>query len=454
MRAIVYTRQSLDRNGEGSAVARQLEDARKLARLRGWEIVGVHEDNDVSAAAGKPRPGFEATLHDLANGRAGAVIAWNLDRLTRNRRDTVRLIETCQQAGAVIAVVRGSDLDMSTPAGRMTADILAAVARSEIETKGDRQRRSNQQAAEQGRPPRGGRRAFGYTADGLDVIESEAAMIRRAHDLILAGGSLSSVAREWNADGVTTTAGGQWNASSVRRVLESPRYAALRLYRGEIVGPGTWPAIVGEDVYRATAALLADPARSTVRDRAIKYPLTRLATCGRCGGKLATGRTSAGVRTYACQGRRDMAVSAQPIDDYVIGTVLARLARPDAADLVKPSPMVDVAELRTRANALRARLDEGARLFAAGVITGRQLARITADASDALEVVNAEIARAGDRDVLARFVGVDDVRAVWDGLDILAQRAIIGTVFASIVIEAPGQGGRFRPELVKLTWRQ
>ena len=47
-----------------------------------------------------------------------------------------------------IALVRGSDIDMSTPAGRLSADILASVARHEIEQKADRQRRAVEQAVE------------------------------------------------------------------------------------------------------------------------------------------------------------------------------------------------------------------------------------------------------------------------------------------------------------------
>lgn len=455
MRAVVYTRQSFDRQGEGAAVARQREDCHRLAELRGWTVTAQYEDNDRSAAGRKPRPGFEALLTAIAAGEAGAVIAWNLDRLTRNRRDTVRLIETCQEAGATIAVVRGSDLDMSTPSGRMTADLLAAVARNEIETKSDRQRRANLQRAQAGKPPQG-RRAFGYSRDGMTIVDAEAQHIRAAYDVLVAGGSLSSIARDWNRAGMTTTVGGKWNASNVRRVLQNPRYAALRAHNGQVLGPGTWPAVVDESTYRAAVGILADPARSTVADRSIKYLLTRIARCGKCGGgaKMATGRTQHGARTYQCADRKHLSVSAAPVDEYVTALVVARLSRPDAADLVKPAPDIDVPALRTEANALRARLDEAARLFADGTINGAQLARINTDVAAALDTVNDKIAAAGERDVLARFVDAEDVAAVWAGLDVLTQRAVIEALFSRIVLHSPGRGARrFRPENVEIEWR-
>ncbi|MCI1787430.1 MAG: recombinase family protein [Actinomyces sp.] len=455
MRAIVYTRQSMDAAGEGRAVARQAEDCLKLAESRGWDVVAQYEDNDISAAGKKTRPGFEKVLADLGAGRAGAVIAWNLDRLTRNRRDTVRLIETAQEAGAVISVVRGSDLDMSTPAGRMTADLLAAVARNEIEVKSDRQRRANEQRALAGEAPRNGRRPFGYTLGLTETVPTEAAMIRDAYAQLLAGGSLTSLARQWNASGALTSTGHRWKADTVRSVVAAPRNAALRRYRGEVVATGTWPAIVDEAQWHALVAILSDPSRSTSDDRAIKYLLPRIALCGKCGARMSTGSKARGQRTYKCLEHHHLAVKAQPIDDYVTAVIVARLARPDLADIVDPGPDIDVDALRTEANTLRARMAEAARMFADGTITGAQLARINGDVTARLEAVEAEMSEAGERDVLARFVDAGDVAEVWEGLDILTQREIVKALFESITIMSPGPGHPpFNPDNVVLEWRR
>src|SRR5690625_2993687 len=455
MKAIVYTRQSLDRSGEGAAVDRQLQDSRELAQLRGWEIVAEYQDNDISAAGDKQRPGFEASLSAIKNGYANALIAWNLDRLTRNRRDTVRLIEISQEANALIAVVRGSDLDMSTPAGRMTADLLAAVARNEIEVKSDRHRRSNEQAAHAGKPPRGGRRAFGYTLDGLTVVENEAAAIRDGYTKLLAGASLSAIAKTWNSAGFPTTAGGVWNGPNVRLVLKNPRYAALRRYRGEIVGPGKWPAIIDEETYQAALAVFADPTRNKVTDRSIKWLLTQIAKCGRCGGPMATAHTQHKQRTYKCVQYSELSVRADRIDHYVVELVVARLSQPDVADLLTPSPHVDLPGLRHQANVLRARMEEAAQLFAEGTITGAQLSRINADVSARLGDTTKKLADAGSQDVLARFVDAEDVRGVWKNLHVLTQREIVKTLFESITLLSPGKGNRkFDPKNVVVEWKR
>ena len=337
----------------------------------------------------------------------------------------------------------------------MTADLLAAVARNEIEVKSDRQRRANEQRALTGEAPRGGRRSFGYTPGFTSTVPAEAALIREAYSHVLAGGSLTSVSRQWNGAGVTTTAGGKWTADNVRGVLLSPRNAALRQHRGKIVAAGTWTAIVDEAQWRALSSILTDPDRSTSDDRSVKYLLPRIATCGKCGARVATAITATGKRTYKCLDHNHMATAAQPIDDYVTAVIVARLARPDLADIVDPGPDIDVDALRTEANALRARMAEAARMFADGTITGAQLARINEDVKARLDAVEGEMTQAGERDVLARFVDAGNVAEVWEGLDIITQRQIVRTLFESITLLPPGRGNKpFNPDNVVLEWRR
>src|SRR5690606_11161886 len=102
------------------------------------------------------------------------VVDWSFDRTLRSGRDRLRMLELGKKHGITIALVRGNDLDLSTPAGRLAADILGAVAENEIEVKADRQRRANEQAALQGRWV-GGRRPFGYEADGKTIRPEVAA---------------------------------------------------------------------------------------------------------------------------------------------------------------------------------------------------------------------------------------------------------------------------------------
>ncbi len=200
MRAAVYLRISHDRTGEELGVTRQREDAERLVAQRGWTIAQVFTENDTSAAGKTARRAFAALLAGVESGEFDAVVSWSFDRLTRNRRDTVKLIETCQAHATTIAMVRGSDMDMSTPGDRWVADMLAGVARHEIEQKSDRQKRAALQLARSGHPP-AGPIPFGFLPDRLTHHPEQSAAIRDAYSSLLAGATLAGVARSWNAAG-------------------------------------------------------------------------------------------------------------------------------------------------------------------------------------------------------------------------------------------------------------
>ncbi|MDA8046846.1 MAG: recombinase family protein, partial [Actinomycetota bacterium] len=84
----LYSRISEDLDGTGLGVARQEEDCRKLADLRGWSVSKVYQDNDVPAFKSKVvRPQFERMLTDLESGVIDGVVVYDLDRFARQPVD-------------------------------------------------------------------------------------------------------------------------------------------------------------------------------------------------------------------------------------------------------------------------------------------------------------------------------------------------------------------------------
>jgi site-specific DNA recombinase len=203
MRAVIYTRQSLDRNGDGLAVARQAQDCAKLCKQRDWTVIQTITDNDISASSGKPRPGFTHVLRMIDERAVDVVVVWAVDRLVRRLADLEDVIERCERVGVKLATVSG-DIDLSTDAGRLVGRILASVARAEVERKGARQRRAYQQRAEAGRPNRFSHRSFGYSEDRITTVPVEARAVADACDQLLAGGSVRSIVAQWKAVGLTS----------------------------------------------------------------------------------------------------------------------------------------------------------------------------------------------------------------------------------------------------------
>jgi site-specific DNA recombinase len=168
MKAAIYTRISSD-VGTALGVARQEEDCRRLAAQRGWTIVNVYVDNDVSASTGQRRPAYQQLLEDLSEGLVEAVIVWDLDRLHRRPIELEEFLDLADRHNVALASV-GGDVDLATPQGRMVARIKGAVARQEVEQISRRLRRKQLELAQAGKVSNGGIRPYGYAPDRMTVV--------------------------------------------------------------------------------------------------------------------------------------------------------------------------------------------------------------------------------------------------------------------------------------------
>lgn len=462
MRAAVYVRQSKDAQLTGLAVARQREDCLKLCQANGWTIVEVFEENDTSASGRKPRPVYERMMRAADAGAFDVIVAWHVDRLTRRLTDLEDLISRTRQHSVRIATVNG-ELDLSNDTGRLVGRILASVAAGEVERKSARQKRAAEQAAERGLAA-GGPRPFGFNDDRTTIREDEAEALRGAYRDFIAGRTLSGVARDLNEAGFTTTRGGPWRHNSMRSTLVNPRNAGLRSYgpvgpdgrvrERAIIGEASWPAIVDQNTWQAACALLADPARATNKNGgARRWLLTGIALCGACGEGaetrvICTYRDN-GRRAYRCSERAHLLRRAEPIDELVVATTIARLSRPDARDLLSAdSP--DGEDLRGQATALRARLDGLAGAYAEGVIDLRQLHVGTSRLRAELQAVESKQAATQRGASLFDLVHSDDVCATWDGLSLDRQRAAIEALWRIRILNT-GPGRRvFDPTTVEI----
>jgi DNA invertase Pin-like site-specific DNA recombinase/Arc/MetJ family transcription regulator len=463
LRAALYLRISEDKTGEEAAVTRQREDGAALIGRRGWWLAREFADNSVSAAGKVQRPQFAALLDAVRAGLVDVIVAWALDRLCRTARDRLALVEACRDAGVMIALVRGSDMDPTTPAGRLALGILGEVAQHEIDQKSDRQRRAWQQRVTDGKPTHFTQSPFGWLADRVTEHPTEGPAIRAAAEHVLSGGSLRSVARQWEALGLATPQSGdaRWNPVVIRSMLLNPRLAGLSVYKGEVVGQGQWAAIITEETHRALVAHLTDPGRSRQRPGGSHRTLLGgLALCP-CGQPVYGGRANGGQAVLRCialhrgEGAAGGHVTRkrEPVEDYVSALVVARLSRPDAADLLaadQDGP--DVEALRSTARSVRVQLDEvaGDLDLPLSVVRTRSAA-LAARLAD----VESALADAGRVSALAPLVVADDVQTAWDALDLDVKREVVDTLM-TVTVHSPGRGAHartFRPETVTINWR-
>ncbi len=424
---------------------------------RGWDIVRVHVDNDVSAFSGKRRPGYERLLADVSAGAVDVVLAWHPDRLHRSPLELEEFIVAVEKGGVGVQTVTAGQWDLSTATGRFFARQLGGVARYESEHRGERLRAKLEQNATRGVTH--GRATYGWRAEyapdktRCDVVhEEEADVVRGIAGQLLAGESLRSITANLNARGVPSPRGGPWHKGMVRHLVLRERNAGLRVHRGQVVGQGTWEPILDPGTYEQVRAVLGDPARKTSTGTAAQHLLSGIARCGVCGTpvRVAWNRT---VHSYRCSGRSCVSRRKADVDELVSRVVVARLARPDAVDLFAP----DTSDVRRAAaeevQVLRARLDNAADDYADGKIDARQLERITARLRPAVATAEARARAVDDAPLLSDLLGVADVETAWRSLSLSRRRAVVEALMA-VTILPTRQGVRtFDPSTVRIEWK-
>src|SRR5438093_12540187 len=124
MKAAIYARVStVDQEPEN-----QLQELWRYVEARGWSAV-EYVDRGVSGAKDR-RPALDQLLADARRRRFDVVVCWRLDRLGRNLKHLITLLDELQALGvAFVSLAEG--IDATTPAGRLQMQILGAIAEFE-----------------------------------------------------------------------------------------------------------------------------------------------------------------------------------------------------------------------------------------------------------------------------------------------------------------------------------
>ena len=339
----------------------------------------------------------------------------------------------------------------------LTATIKTAVSEHEISMMKIRMCRAARQKAENGQPH--WTRAFGYLADTYQPDPHTAPLVKQAYAAMLAGSSLKDIARIFNDAGAHGLNGTPWTPSTVSLFLRAPRNAGLRSHNREIVGKGTWPALVDESTWRAAQSKLNAPGRAAAGRKSVRrHRLTGVLQCGKpgCGGYMSGQWTNTGRITYTCMTCRSVSIRAEHVEPLLYRLVSGRLAMPDAINLLK-AELHDQAEaevIRLELETLYAELDHIGVERAELLLTGRQ-AKIATDRISE-KIAKLEL-RQQDQERLRVFDGLPLGRAeVADAIQKLSPdrfRAVLD-VLATVAVLPVGRCGRvFNPERVKVTWR-
>ena len=144
MKAALYARVStVDQEPEN-----QLRELRRYVAARGW-APGEYVDRGVSGVKDR-RPALDQLVDDARRRRFDVLVCWRLDRLGRNLKHLITLLDELRALGvAFVSLAEG--IDATTPAGKLQMHIIGAIAEFERERIRERVLAGLQRAKSQGK---------------------------------------------------------------------------------------------------------------------------------------------------------------------------------------------------------------------------------------------------------------------------------------------------------------
>ncbi|MBY0497945.1 MAG: recombinase family protein [Cyanobacteria bacterium] len=369
MTVAIYARYSSDNQREAS-IADQFRVCREYAQRKGWKIAKEYSDHAMSGAT-LLRPGFQAMMQSALRKEVEVVLAESLDRFSRDQEDTAGLFKRLTFAGVSIETISEGDITFLHIGlkGTMNAMYLSELA--------DKTRRGLRGRIEIGRA--GGGLCYGYrvlrriengtaTTGEREIVEEEAAVIRRIFHDYAAGASPKQICKALNAEAIPGPQGALWGPSTIHGnpkrgigILHNELYVGRLVWNRQrflkdpdngkrvarpnpesawiikdvpalrIVDDETWKAV--RDRYASVQRKWSAAAKASFNQfRRPKYLFSGLTKCGQCGaGFIVHSREQLG-----CFGARDrgtcsnnLRISRLDVESRVLGALQTKLLRKD-----------------------------------------------------------------------------------------------------------------------------
>ncbi|MFJ3881819.1 recombinase family protein [Streptomyces sp. NPDC090077] len=347
-RALLSVRLSVLTETTTSPVRQEL-DLRLLARERGYRVVGVARDLNVSATKVPPwrRPQLGPWLRDRIP-EFDVLLFWKMDRLVRKVADLTTMITWCLEYGKNL-VSKNDPVDLTTEAGKALAEIVSSAAEVEAACTGTRVAGLWSHAKTQstwlvGKP------AYGYTttrdSEGkcvLTIDERAQRALRWCRDRILSGASAQRLARVLVRAGVC---GPGLTTSTLLRRLRNPALLGYRVEEDKKGGVRRSKPVLGRDghpIRVADGIFTAEQfqeLQTALDRRGTSQPTRRpdgatrflgVLVCSDCGTNMVAQRTRSASRTYeylrcrACRGGGRGAPDPRVVYSRVMEEVLSAL---------------------------------------------------------------------------------------------------------------------------------
>lgn len=269
----IYTRKSSDENlnSDFTSLDSQREYCQSFIKSRepeGWRVYPESYDDPGFSGGNMDRPALKKLLADVRAGKFQVVVCYKYDRLSRNTKDFLHVLDIFDRYGAAFVSVT-QPIDTTSSVGRLMRSILMDFAQFEREMIGERTRDKLAAMARKGKRV-GGRLLIGYDIDQekktIKANQEEADIANEMFKIYLNTRSLVETSRilnekgyrlkKWISRNGKPCGGSKFNGANLWNHLKNPIYIGKIRYKGEVLA-GEHSGIVPEEIFDDVQAALA-----------------------------------------------------------------------------------------------------------------------------------------------------------------------------------------------------
>lgn len=305
-RVAAYARVSTDSDEQLSSYEAQVDFyTRHIQSNPEWEFVAVYTDEGVTGTNTKKREGFNRMIEDALSGKIDLILTKSISRFARNTVDTLTTIRRLKEKGIEVYFEKENIYTLDAK-GEVMITIMSSLAQEESRSISENVTWGKRRSMEEGKFSLAYKRFLGYRKgpDGLpEIVEEEAAIIRKIYDLFLTGHTIRMIAGQLTGERIPTPAGkDKWSVSTIMSILQNEKYKGdallqktytadflsktIKKNNGEIPQyyiQNSHPAIIDPDTFDLVQNEIKRR-RPNRRHLHKSSPFTAKIICGDCGG--------------------------------------------------------------------------------------------------------------------------------------------------------------------------
>ena len=321
LRVAAYARVSSDSEDQLNSYIAQVDFyTRHISQREGWELVDIYADEGLTGMEISHREEFNRMIADCRAGKIQKVLVKSISRFARNTVDALQYIRELKDLG-ISVYFESENIDTMTPGGEVLLTILAAMAEQESRTISSNVKWAWQRKFQNGDIILNTGLMLGYRKTGekdedghdvYEIIEEEAAIVRRIYREFIAGYSITQISKRLQADGIKTKLGKEtWCHSTLESILTNEKYTGNALlgktYKPDVLSKrrqkndgrkspvyyveDTHPAIIEKGVFELAKKEM-QRRKESIESKlgggkySSRYPFSGMLVCGICGSKL------------------------------------------------------------------------------------------------------------------------------------------------------------------------